>query len=242
MRSCAVISDVHSNLEALQAVLAALQKEKPERLFFLGDCVGYGPDPDACVDLLKGHCDMMLAGNHDYAVAGLTDISCFNPNARTAIIWTSEIMSQRHISFLRRLPVTWALPDEGLFFVHSTPHDPERWHYLSGMNGARINFYYFNGQICFLGHSHIPFIIERDPEGRLMFYENEAEIRPGCRYIVNAGSVGQPRDGDPDAAYVMVKGGALKIKRIPYDILLTQKKMRKAGLPSFLAERLAFGR
>jgi diadenosine tetraphosphatase ApaH/serine/threonine PP2A family protein phosphatase len=242
MKSYAVISDVHSNLEALQSVLYGLEREKPERIFFIGDSVGYGPDPDACVELLKEHCDFMLAGNHDHAAAGLANLAFFNPGARTAIIWTSEVMSQRQIAFLRKLPLTQVLPDDSIFFVHATPRDPEQWHYLSGISDARINFHYFDEQICFVGHSHIPFIIERDHEGQLLFLESEAEIRSGCRYIVNAGSVGQPRDGDPEAAYVMVREGVMRIKRIPYDILLTQKKMKKAGLPDFLIERLSAGR
>lgn len=242
MSSFAIISDVHANLEALNTVLRKIEEDNVDAILFLGDSVGYGPEPDECIEVLTGSAKILLAGNHDRAAAGLSDMSSFNPYAKAAIEWTRDKMSKENIAFLKELPLTAEINENDMFLVHSTPKEPEQWHYLTFEHDARVNFKYFEQIICFLGHSHIPFIVEASPGGNIRFHYRLTEIKDNCRYIVNAGSVGQPRDGNPDAAYALMKGNTVEIKRVSYDIVLTQKKMRKAGLPSYLIERLAVGR
>lgn len=238
----AIISDVHGNLEALDAVLEDIKAYQTGDILFLGDSVGYGPDPAECIKILKKDSRLLLAGNHDRAVTGRTDVNYFNPHARAAVEWTQEVLGDEDKLFLDGLPIVERLSDEGIYLVHSTPKEPEQWHYLLTTWDAHINFLFFDERICFLGHSHQPVIIEKTTEGELIIYRNGVELKEGCRYIVNVGSVGQPRDGNPDASYAMFDDDRIEIRRVSYDIVSTQKKMRKAGLPSFLIERLTMGR
>ncbi len=236
----AVISDVHANIEALRAVLKEIRKKKID-ILFLGDTVGYGPDPDECVQVLTSECKVLIAGNHDRAAIGLADVEFFNPYARAAIEWTKETITRETVSTLKDLAVSKEIADNKILLVHSTPKEPEEWHYLLSLWDAEINFHYFENKICLLGHSHRPFIIERLPSGEMVTYRNEAEIGKSERYIINAGSVGQPRDGDPRACYAVIDDESVKLHRVEYDIKKTQDKMRRAGLPVQLIERLARG-
>ena len=243
MAAFAIISDVHANLEALRSVLYNIEKEEIDTVLFLGDSVGYGPDPNLCTEILKESTAIMIAGNHDRAACGLTDVTLFNPYARVAIDWTKDVISEHTAEHLQGLPLTAALTDDDIYLVHGTPKEPEKWHYFSSFElDALVNFRYFDRKICFLGHSHVPFISECTQTGEIAFYYGRAEIRQNSRYIINVGSVGQPRDGNPDAAYVTFRNNLIEIKRTSYDILLTQKKMRKAGLPAYLIDRLSVGR
>jgi predicted phosphodiesterase len=243
MPAYAIISDVHANLEALQAVLAEIEKGDIDSLLFAGDCVGYGPDPNDCMELLRKHASHMIAGNHDWGTVGLTELRDFNAHAQVAIDWTREVLSRQNFSFLHDLPLTEKISaGSDIFLVHGTPKEPEQWHYFLFEYDAKANFQYFDQQVCFLGHSHIPFIVERSPQGKTRSFYARAEVKDQCRYIVNVGSVGQPRDGNPEASYVLFKDDVIEIKRVSYDILLTQKKMKKAGLPSYLINRLSKGR
>ena len=237
----AFISDVHGNVEALNAVLKDIKDRGFTDLFFLGDAVGYGPDPDECVNILYDRCILMLAGNHDYAVLGLTDIEFFNPFAKAAIEWTIENMNRRSLSILRALSISEEIENRRFLLVHSTPKEPEKWHYLLTLWDAEINFHYFDNQICLLGHSHYPFIIERKPSGEMKAYKDKAIIKDNHRYIINVGSVGQPRDGDPRACYAVIDEIDILIHRVKYDIKKTQDKMRMHGLPYVLIERLSRG-
>lgn len=240
----AIISDVHSNLEALEAVLEDIKRRDIDRILFLGDAVGYGPDPNRCIELLKRESEILLAGNHDRAAVGMTDIDYFNEFARAAIIWTADILTEEHKRLLGQLPLTMRFPleGEGLFLVHSTPKEPESWHYLLTMWDAEVNFNYFTEGICFLGHSHVPFIIERIPSGEMTVYRDNTLLKRGLRYIINAGSVGQPRDGDPRACYAIMEDSSIRFVRIKYNVKKTQKKMLEAGLPGPLIDRLQYGR
>ncbi|UCD36446.1 MAG: metallophosphoesterase family protein [Nitrospiraceae bacterium] len=240
MLSCAIISDVHANLEALRSVLTSIDKEKVDSIFFLGDSIGYGPDPAECLDVLRQRADVILAGNHDWAVAGLTDVAYFNPYARAAIEWTRDRLSSEQKEILRLLPLTAAR--DCMFLVHGTPYEPDQWHYLIHKEDAEMNFRFFEEQLCFVGHSHIPFIAEKTQTGRIRSHSRTAEIKRQHRYMVNVGSTGQPRDGNPEAAYAILRDNSVVIKRVSYDIVRTQTKMRKAGLPEYLAERLLLGR
>lgn len=238
----AVLSDVHSNLEALDAVLADIQQKKIRDLLFIGDAVGYGPNPNECLNQLTGKCKALLAGNHDWGAIGLTDISYFNEYARYAVEWTQMVITEENKKVLKLFPVTKELRDEDILLVHSTPKEPEEWHYLLTLWDAEINFQYFNNKFCFLGHSHQPFIIEKLPSGEFMTYKNAAKIRKNSRYIINAGSVGQPRDGDPRACYTVINDEEVALMRVPYDIVSVQNKMKKEKLPFTLIERLSIGR
>lgn len=237
----AVLSDVHSNLEALNAVIEDLKSRGIRDVYFLGDAVGYGPDPDECVEILKAECTVMLAGNHDMAAAGLADLSRFNMNARAAIEWTRQVMQGENIELLSRLPVKADIREQHIMIVHSTPCEPEEWHYILRIQDAGINFKCFDARVCFIGHSHSPVIIEQFPSGEMITHKEAIQLNPENRYIINAGSVGQPRDGNPKAGYVLVENTYLEIVRVPYDVRLTQDKMTKEGLPLPLIERIAYG-
>lgn len=238
----AVLSDVHSNLEAFKVVLTDVEQKRIEDIVFLGDAVGYGPDPNECIELLVERCKTLLAGNHDWGVLGLTDITYFNEYARYAIEWTRSMLAEKNSNILRSFPVKEESRNDDILFVHSTPREPEEWHYLLTLWDAEINFRYFDNKFCFLGHSHYPFIIEKLPSEELITYKETARIKKSARYIINAGSVGQPRDGDPRACYAIIGDEKVEIVRIPYDIGSVQKKMRREHLPSFLIERLLVGR
>lgn len=238
----AVFSDVHSNLEAVEVVLTDVEQRKIEDIVFLGDAVGYGPDPNECIDILAGRCKILIAGNHDWGVLGLTDIPYFNEYARYAIEWTRGMLTEKNTKILQSFPVKKESKGDNILFVHSTPKNPEEWRYLSTLWDAEINFQYFDNKFCFLGHSHQPIIVERLPSGELVTYKEEARIKKGDRYIINAGSIGQPRDGDPRACYAIIDDEKVQIVKIPYDIERVQKKMKKALLPSPLIERLSIGR
>jgi predicted phosphodiesterase len=237
----AVISDVHANLEALETILSDIKKRGIDEVLFLGDAVGYGPNPNECVELLKQHCKTLLAGNHDWAVIGLTDIQYFNEYAKAAILWTREILAPESRRFIESLPVTKYIKKENMLLVHSTPKEPEAWHYLLTLWDAEINFHYFHNRICMIGHSHLPFVIERMPSGEMITHKYEARLGKQERYIINAGSVGQPRDRDPRACYAIFTGDTLEFVRLEYAVGKTQKKMHDAGLPLVLIERLSNG-
>jgi len=238
----AVLSDVHSNLDALKVVLEDVDQRKIEDTVFIGDAVGYGPNPNECVELLSQRCKILLAGNHDWGVLGLTDLTYFNENARAAIEWTKGVLTESNRDLLRSFLIKKAIKEADIFLVHSTPKEPEEWHYLLTLWDAEINFHYFNSTFCFLGHSHQPFIVEKLPSGELVTYKKTARIVKTRRYIINAGSIGQPRDGDPRACYAIIDDEKIEIMKVPYDVESVQKKMRKEGLPSLLIERLAIGR
>jgi len=239
MPSYAIISDVHSNLEALHAVLKEIDKENITDILFLGDAVGYGSDPNICTELLRSVSKVFIAGNHDRGAVGISDITSFNPYAMIAIDWTKNVLTEENMEFLKTVSLTYE--GKNIFLVHSSPKDPERWRYLESKESAVINFPYFQQTFCFVGHSHIPFIAEQSYNGKTVMYYKSAEVKEGCRYIINTGSVGQPRDGNPNACYVIFQNNLIEIKRVPYDILLTQKKMSAAGLPNYLINRLAKG-
>jgi predicted phosphodiesterase len=237
----AVLSDVHANFEALEAVFHDIKKRRIKKIIFLGDAVGYGPNPNECIEAIKDRCIVMLAGNHDYAVAGLTDANCFNDYARLAVEWTLSVITEANLDFLRTLSISKTLDKDNIFLVHSTPNNPEEWHYLLTLYDAETSFNCFDQKICFLGHSHYPIMIERLTSGEMTICKIETKIRETERYIINVGSVGQPRDGDPRASYAVVTDGKVELIRVKYDIEKTQGKMLKAGLPLPLITRLEKG-
>ncbi len=239
--SYAVISDVHANLEALEEVLGDIENRKIKNIIFLGDAVGYGPNPNECVEMLQNSCKIMLAGNHDCAVTGITKTDYFNDFARMAIEWTAAVMTEKNKNSLKKMPLLKVMKKENIFLVHSTPKEPDKWHYLLSLWDAETNFRHFEEKTCFLGHSHYPFIIERLPSGEMLTHKNVAGLGKTERYIINAGSVGQPRDGDPRACYAVASEERVEFVKIKYDIEKTQQKMRTAGLPLPLINRLSKG-
>jgi predicted phosphodiesterase len=237
----AVISDVHANLEALGAVLKDIEKRNVKGILFLGDAVGYGPDPNECVRLLKENCSVLLAGNHDWAVLGLTNVEYFNPVAKAAIRWTDENLAEKNRKIISGFSLVKLLKKESIFLVHSTPREPEEWHYLITLSDAEVNFRSFEQKVCLLGHSHSPFIVEKRSSGQMTVHKEKARLNKNSRYIINVGSVGQPRDGDPRACYALLNSEKIELIRVEYSIGETQRKMREAGLPEPLIQRLYYG-
>jgi len=237
----AVISDVHGNRSALDSVLKDIHRRKFREIHFAGDAVGYGPDPEACVDGIKEHCPVSVAGNHDQALTGQTPYDTFNERAREAIIWSRKEVSQKNMKYLEALPLKRTIPALRSMIVHSSPKDPGAWHYLYSVDDIMDSFAHFTEKICFVGHSHVPFIAVKDRKGSIQLLRESARIEKYKRYIINAGSVGQPRDGDPRACYICVRDDRIDIIRVEYDIELTQMKIYEAGLPRRLGERLSRG-
>lgn len=237
----AVLSDIHGNLAALEAVLSDIDARKIRNIFFAGDIVGYGPEPDRCVSVVRQRCQIAVAGNHDKALTGQTPFDTFNDLARTAILWSRDMIEKDNLAYLESLPLVAELTKLDSMLVHGSPKDPSAWHYLYSMEDILINFDHFPAKVCFVGHSHVPFIAEKDKNGNIKLFRESARAGKGARYIVNAGSVGQPRDGDPRACYIAARGGRIEIVRVEYDIELTQRKIYKAGLPRKLGERLSRG-
>ncbi len=237
----AVISDVHANLEALETVLRDIEGRGVEQILFAGDAVGYGPDPGQCLNLIERLCAEKVAGNHDRAVTGHTPLEYFNENARLALEWTLQQLSDEEMELLKGYEIQKSLKEPGAMLVHATPRFPDSWQYILSLQDAWRAFHHFDEQFCFIGHSHIPFIIELTDSGEIAGPVQEVAVSESSRYIVNSGSVGQPRDRDPRAAYTLWKEDGVEIIRVEYDFRETQQKMAAAGLPSALIARLEWG-
>ena len=233
----AVISDVHSNVDALSAVFSDLEQTGIERVICLGDIVGYGADPDECLQLIKEKCDVVLKGNHDSAVSGSGEHSSFNPEAEEAIYWTRNRISVEWKDYLEKLPMIFE--ENGIIYVHASPHKPERWSYIVSREDALYEFRYFKGNAAFIGHSHLSGIFCHDGDT----FDDEVILNEEKRYIINVGSVGQPRDGNSNAAYAVYddKLKSVNINRVAYDVESAAEKIIDAGLPSFLSSRLTAG-
>ena len=236
-----ILSDIHGNLEALQKVVSACQDEAVGALLCLGDIVGYGANPKECLDMVRELNAICVAGNHDWAATGKIHSESFNPDAKEAIYWTQQQLTDEDTAFLNGLSLVYHNPD--LILVHGSLSEPERFHYMMYMSEAAETFYLMNRAVCFVGHSHVPQIIVQRDEENVALDDLKTKIQPDYKYIVNAGSVGQPRDGNPMAVYGIydTETGTVKIKRTAYDIGAAQEKIIRAGLPMSLAERLAFG-
>jgi len=238
-----ILSDVHGNLEALEVVLDFLVRNKATRFVCCGDIVGYGPDPHLCIERIRSLRALCVAGNHDRGVLSRVAAREFNTSARTALVWTRRQLTKDDLHYLDSLP----LVDDffGLHVVHSNCSAPEHWEYIFTVREAEEEMAYFSTPACALGHSHYAFIVERRPgeEARLSA-NHSVQMRPDAKYVINAGSVGQPRDGDPRASCVLLdaESGLVSIHRLAYDIPSVQAKMSRAGMPEFLISRLSLGR
>ncbi len=239
-----VISDIHSNAPALEAVL---QDAPPfDAVLCLGDIVGYGPNPNECVARVQDFDLVCLVGNHDLGAVGLADITIFNREARHALAWTQGELSDAHQAFLKVLtPKRWLT--HSILLSHGSPRDPV-WEYLVDAKSAAANFTAFDFEVAMVGHSHLPLILEwRQEEGRVQSHRAEIDTwlqLDGRRLILNPGSVGQPRDGNPRASYAMLDTEAMiwQFRRVDYPVEITQERMRAQLLPQRLIDRLEIGR
>jgi diadenosine tetraphosphatase ApaH/serine/threonine PP2A family protein phosphatase len=225
-------------------VLAELSSTGVDGLVSLGDLVGYGADPSRVVDALARRDAVAVAGNHDHAAAGLLGLDWFNPYARAAAEWTAGRLTPDQGRYLAGLPLVAELA--GATLVHSSPSHPEEWPYLVSPSDGAEAFGAFRTPLCFVGHSHMPAVWILREDGRVDFARGGArlELRPGERYIVNVGSVGQPRDGDPAAAYAVwdLDRSTVEVCRVYYDALEARRRIHAAGLPRVLGDRLLHGR
>lgn len=241
----ALLSDIHGNLAAFEAVLADIETKEIAEIWCLGDIVGYGPDPVECISLLRKQPHVCIAGNHDWAAAGLVDTSEFNDTAAAAVRWTSQQLGKAEIDYLRSLPLRLKLDDFTL--VHGSPRNPI-WEYMVSVASAQENLTHFETKYCLVGHSHIPLIFQCDQNDcRLARFPENMPLDPSetaeYRLIINPGGVGQPRDGDARASYAIYDSqeNVIYHYRVEYDIKATQQKMLQLGLPETLALRLNYG-
>jgi len=237
----AVLSDIHSNLTALEAVLADIPDV--DQIWCLGDTVGYGPEPNEVIALLRDRDARAVLGNHDGAALGSVDITWFNPDAAAAIIWTAGVLTDDSLGYLAGLQTIET--DGDLTAVHGSPRDPI-WEYIVSPGVALANMAAFSTRWCLFGHTHLPVIYAEEGSGMTGLPPVVGEIQPlpDGRALINPGSVGQPRDGNRDASYLVLDLDAhtAEFRRVAYDIAQTQARMRKVGLPTWLIERLAEGR
>ncbi len=241
-----IFADIHGNLEAFLAVLKFIQKKKIDRYVFLGDLVGYGASPNEIIQKVQALKPLsLIRGNHDKAVCGLDSIETFNPIAASAIYWTKQRLLKKNSNFLCRLKIGPQLIEETITICHGAPFDED--YYIFGEFDAAEAFDHIKTPLCFFGHTHFPFIYsekENLVEGTFMEGNtNEIRLEKGTRYLINPGSVGQPRDRNARAACAIYDSEARTVKffRLEYNIEEAQKKILAEHLPSALAERLSLG-
>jgi predicted phosphodiesterase len=260
MSRIAVISDVHGNLHALEAVLERIESLRVDGIVCLGDIVGYGPHPGECLELCVRHCDLIIQGNHEEAVIDPRAAGTFNGAARDAIMWTRHAMNDLHVNALKRLPKSASI-GERVMCVHDSPA-PGPCDYIHDKDIAALAFRGVDRQICLIGHTHVPMVFETpvlDPNETLTGPELVAYLPSGAspieldsdrRYICNPGSVGQPRDCDPRASFAVLElgdgesyglGSSFTVYRQEYNVAMAQIASHRAGLPTILADRLAIG-
>ena len=237
-----IFSDVHSNLEALEAVLALFKKEGVEQTLCLGDIVGYGADPKECIARIRSLDGVVIGGNHDWACVDRMGLDYFNTYAREAILWTRKQLNEEERAFLSDLPVSHQT--DVFTLVHGSLDFPEEIRYVFDAESASRTLELLQTPICFVGHSHLPMIFSLDQEGYIrLFRSGKAKLEKDIKLLVNDGSVGQPRDGDSRCACALFDADkqTVEIRRVPYEIRLTQQKILQAGLPRILASRLSQG-
>jgi len=236
-----IIADIHGNLEAFESALRALSREKIDKYLCVGDIIGYGADPHECIKMTRALGALTVIGNHEAACSGLMNIDYFNDEARAAVIWTKQNLKKDDFVFLKKADLTYT--NAHLTMVHGTLPEPSEFNYMRSRDAARETLGLMKTNICFVGHTHVPGIFSVKG-GRLKYFcEEKTKIAKGEKLIVNAGSIGQPRDGDPRSCYSVydTDSRVVELKRVAYDVEKAQKKILEAGLPGFLAERLGAG-
>lgn len=238
----AVLGDIHANLEALQVVLQDAEEQGVTHFACTGDVVGYNADPKACLKIVRGLGCKVVQGNHDYYAACSESMELFTPLARRSIYWTRKNLSLAERKFLRELPMVCDIED--FTMVHSSLSHPDRWNYILKRNAAEASLLNQFSNICFFGHTHVPLAFVSDGTSIDKGFYNKIDIQDSYKYLINVGSVGQPRDRNPKAAYAIYDMDAqtVTMRRLKYDIPATQKKIRAAGLPFRNALRLDYGR
>jgi predicted phosphodiesterase len=237
----AIIADIHANLEAFQTVLEDIKTQNVQQIVCLGDVVGYNANPKECLQMVRAMNIPVVKGNHDEYCSTDDALEGFNPHAAEAVIWTRNQLTAEERQWLRDLKYSRMVGN--FTIVHATLDAPQRWGYVFDKLAAAASFPYQNTQVCFFGHTHVPVAFMRDTAVRGGTY-SKFKVDPAKKYFVNVGAVGQPRDNNPRAGYVVydADAGTIELRRLDYDIATTQKKIRDAGLPERLAERLEFGR
>ncbi len=237
----AIIADVHANLEAFEVVLQDIKEQKCTHYACLGDVVGYNANPKECLDMVRNMNIPVVKGNHDEYCSGEGTLDGFNPHAAEAINWTRRQLTKEDRQWLRELKYMRLVASFSI--VHATLDGPQRWGYVFDRLAAAASFTYQNTAVCFFGHTHVPMAFIRDSVVRGGTY-SKFKVESGRKYFVNVGSIGQPRDGNPKAAYVVydMDEQSIELRRLDYDIPKAQKKILDAGLPPRLAERLAYGK
>lgn len=238
----AILGDIHSNIQALDAILAEAQKHSIDRYISVGDVVGYGADPVACIERLQRVDAVVVAGNHDWATIGRTDTTFFNSYAKAAVEWTTQVLKSEHKEWLARRPLTTVV-DGRLTIAHATLHDPSNFDYIQSYSDAARSLNQLDTEVCFVGHSHVPlaFLVS---DRLCLSLAHSIDLSMIDRALINVGSIGQPRDENPKAAYAIYDGGTrhYALHRVNYDIAQACARILAAGLPDVLAERLRFGR
>lgn len=235
----AIISDIHSNLEALLAVLRDRELSNTDEIISLGDAVGYGASPNECIQLLIDKSVTSIIGNHDKVAAELEEPYNFNPVAREAVLWTRGMLSNENKEYIKSLPIT---RDFGSFIaVHGAVSSPDK--YITGRFEAEPEYILMeDARVCFFGHTHVPAVYSSKNDYEY-FPAAKLTLNHETKYLINPGSVGQPRDNDPRAAYIIydTNEGTIEYKRVSYDIAVAKRKIMDAGLPEVLSERLSYG-
>lgn len=239
----AIIGDIHANLEALTAVLECAAAQNIDKYLCIGDIVGYNANPRECVELVRQlHCEVVIKGNHDEQASCDSELVGFNPQAARAIEWTREQLSTEQKVWLASLPYRRTCGSK-VTLVHATLDMPHMWGYIFDRFSAGVSLGYQFTPLCFFGHTHVPLAFEKYGDVSGGKYTSIL-FEPGHKYMVNVGSVGQPRDGDPRAAFAIYdeEEQSLVLRRVEYDVSRSQEKILDARLPERLAQRLAYGR
>lgn len=229
----AILSDIHANLQALTKALAIVDRSQIDEIYCLGDIVGYGAHPNECVSLIRERARYCILGNHDLAGLDVSFARHFNKPGRLAASWTHKVLTKENCDYLRSLPYSIAL--KSCTLVHASPDRPEAWQYILSLPAAEKQFEHFSTPLCFIGHTHVPFVCGEDLR--------TFTFKPGMRFLINVGSVGQPRDGNPQLSFGIFDFDAhiyLHV-RSDYDIASAAAAIAKAGLPPILASRLYLG-
>ncbi|MBI5475374.1 MAG: metallophosphoesterase family protein [Ignavibacteriales bacterium] len=230
----AIISDIHSNFEALKKTFEIIDTENVDKIICLGDIIGYGANPNECMDLIRNRTKEIIMGNHEYVILNPAELSHFTTNARIAALWTSNILSKENKIFIESLQRYQKL--DNLLFVHSSPYEMEEWHYLISSTDREMNYKHFDENICFFGHTHFPGIYNE--------HNDDRKIDKERKFLINVGSVGQPRDHNPQLSFGIfdIETWSYENIRSEYDYNSASEKIKNAGLPTHLAERILIGK
>lgn len=241
MAKIAILGDIHANLEALETVLDDCRSQGVEEFLCTGDVVGYNASPRECLDIVRSLGCPVMMGNHDYYVSSEMDLADFNPHAAFVVEWTRAQLTQDEIEWLAARPFQMSV--KGITLVHSTNDNPRSFGYVFDNQQAAANFVNQKTPVCFHGHTHCPMIYEKSMQGVARIDPQDFKLIAGRKYFINVGSIGQPRDGDSRATYVIYDSAAktVSFRRLEYDIPAAQAKIRAAGLPERLAVRLEYG-